>query len=205
MYKLVNTSYDIDCSRPVMASSFSRVVEFMNKYDCIFITAFRSEYSHKQNMKRNKQLADDIHNSDLTYIKAKGGFIETVGDDKVRVTEDTFCVVNNGYRTEDFIKLGVSWCKKYDQEAVLITTPFQDKANNHALNIIGVYYNASGSIDMKFDNATIQDAEEYFTNVCGKDFVLSTTELFATDYQPYSTTAGYVMAKQRFKSKYPNM
>ena len=204
MYRLVHSSYSN--TQPIVASSFSHVVDYMNKYDCIFITAYRSEYSHKQNIKRNKQLADDIHSSELTYIKAKGGFIETIADgDKIRVTEDTFCVVNNRYRTEDFIKLGVSWCKKYDQDAVLITTPTQNKNRNYALNVVGRYYTQSGAIDMKFDNATIQDAEEYFTNICGKDFVLSSTELFATDYMPYSTTAGYVMAKRLFRAKYPDL
>jgi hypothetical protein len=178
----------------------------MNTCDCIFITAYRSEYSHNQNQKRNKQLADDIHDSGLTYIKAKGGFIETADSgEKVRVTEDTFCVVNNGYRTEDFIKLGVSWCGKYDQEAVLITVPKQDKSKNHALNVVGIYYDGNGNVDMKFDHATIQDAEEYFTNICGKDFVLSSTEVFATDLKPYSTTAGYIMAKRLFRSKYPDL
>lgn len=202
MVRLVRTN------QSVMASSFSRVVDYMNNYDCMFITAFRHEYSKKENRRRNKELASDIHNSDLTYIKAFGGYIESdpdTGDN--RVTEDTFCVVNNGYRTEDFIKLGVSWCKKYDQEAVLITTPTQDKSRNYALNVIGRYYDANGNIDMQFDHATVQDAEEYFTNICGKDFVLSSTDInvCATEYEPYSTTAGYVKAMRRFKDRYPDL
>ena len=82
MLRLVNQTITV---------SFSRVVDYMNNYDCIFITAFRHEYSVKENRRRNKELASDIHGSDLTYIKAFGGFIERgENPDGVRVTEDTF-------------------------------------------------------------------------------------------------------------------
>ena len=207
MYKMVRTKSNPKYDQPITASSFSRAVKFMNEYDCIFITAFRHEYSVKQNRQRNKELAEDIHNSGLTYIKAYGGFMETIPgtDDKERVTEDTFCVVNNGFRTEDFIKLGVSWCRKYDQDAVLITVPTQDKSKNYALNVIGTYYDKDGNVDMQFDHATIQDAEEYFTNICGKDFVLSAVDVCETDGDAYSGTAGYVKSMRRFKDMYPDL
>lgn len=200
MLRLVNQT--------INASSFSRVVDYMNNYDCMFITAFRHEYSVKENRRRNKELAADIHGSDLTYIKAFGGFIERgENPDGVRVTEDTFCVVNNGYRTEDFIKLAVSWCKKYDQDSVLVTIPTQDKTRNHAINVIGRYYDQNGNIDMQFDHANVQDAQDYFTNICGKDFVLSSTDISvsATEYEPYSGTAGYIKAMRRFKDRYPEL
>ena len=208
MMRLLHTDYQpiMSDTEPVMCSSFSRCVEFMNKYDCMFITAFRSEYSHKENRRRNKQLAMDIHNSDLTYIKALGGFVETLSDGtKQRVTEETFCIVNNGYTTEDFIKLAIEWCGKYEQEAVLVTSPHQDKTRNYALNIVGTYYTASGSVDMEFDHANIGDVEEYFTNICGKDFVLSSTQIFATDLMPFATVNGRRMASIRFARKYPEL
>ena len=57
---------------------------------------------------------------------------------------------------------------------------------------------------MQFDYANVQDAEDYFTNICGKDFVLSASELdvCATEYESYSGTSGYVKATRRFKDRY---
>jgi hypothetical protein len=194
---------------PVKCGSFNRVTEWMNKCDCMFITAFRSEYSKSQNIERNKQLAQDIHNSDLTYFKCHGGFIELnkKTNKKVRVTEQTFCVVNNGYSTINFIKLAVAWCKKYDQDAVLVTFPVEETVNGRKVfNIIGRYYKQDGSIDMEFNNAELKEAEEYFTNIYHKDFVLSSTmTMVATVLEPYDGTVQYVKASRRFKSKYPNL
>ena len=134
------------------------------------------------------------------------GLVETLSDGtKQRVTEETFCIVNNGYTTEDFIKLAIDWCGKYEQEAVLVTSPHQDKTRNYALNIVGTYYTASGNVDMEFDHANIGDVEEYFTNICGKDFVLSSTQIFATDLMPFATVNGRRMASIRFARKYPEL
>ena len=207
MLWLVHGKYEpiMSDTRPVMGSSFSRCMEYMNKYNCMFITAFRSEYTHAENKLRNKELEADIHRSNLTFIKAHGGFVEKTADGDKRVTEDTFCIVDNCYTVRDFIRLGVYWCKKYGQDAVLITTPSQDKTRNYALNIVGRYYDKNGNIDMEFDHATVGDVDEYFTNMCGKDFVLSSTQVFASDIEPFATINGARMASNRFARKYPEL
>ena len=207
MLRLVHTNYTpiVSDTRAVMASSFSRCAEYMNKYNCMFITAFRSEYTPSENRLRNKELEKDIKRSNLTFIKAHGGFVEDTKNGPTRVTEDTFCIVDNCYTVRDFIKLGVYWCKKYDQDAVLITTPSQDKTRNYALNITGTYYTKTGEVDMEFDHATVGDVDEYFTNICGKDFVLSSTRLYATTEEPFATINGARKASLKFKEKYPEL
>jgi len=185
----------------IFASSFNRAVAHMNSKQCAFITAFRGEYSTKQNRRRNKLLESDIRASGLTFIRATGGFIENRGtDDEQRVSEDTFCVVNNRFPEKEFLQLAIQWCKDYDQDAVLVTTPKKEKSGN-AINVVGVYYDKNGNIDMKFDHATIQDAEEYFTNILGKDFVLSSTEYVATRFDN-STVTGKILGREDFYSIY---
>ena len=63
----------------VMASSFNRVLQHMNETECCFITAFRSDYSTKENRRRNKSLYAEIKASGLSFIKANGGFVENLG------------------------------------------------------------------------------------------------------------------------------
>jgi hypothetical protein len=60
---------------------------------------------------------------------------------------------------------------------------------------------------MVFNNATIQDAEEYFTNICGKDFVLSSTdsEYCQTRGHQIYGAAGRVLGIQDFKDLYPEL
>lgn len=208
----------IKSSESIYASSFNRAVSHMNKEQCGFITAFREyrsdgeKLSTNEKRRRNKQLEADIRASGLTFIKASGGFIENKDtDDEVRVSEDTFCVINNRFAPRDFIKLMVSWCKKYEQDAVLITTPMPARSKNgqplvdKPINIIGEYYDKNGNVDMKFDNATVQDAEEYFTNIHGKDFVLSSTEMTETRWYDVNSASGRVLALRDFNDLYRDL
>lgn len=209
----------IKASESVFAPSFNRAISLMNKTQCGFITAFReydadgNELSLNEKRRRNKRLESDIRASGLSFIKASGGFIENVGtDQESRVSEDIFCAINNRFAPKDFIKLMVSWCAKYEQDAVLITDPQPERSKkngqplvNKAINVVGTYYDKHGNIDMRFDNATVQDADEYFTNICGKDFVLSSTDIYETVGHSIYTTAGRILGLNDFKDLYPNL
>lgn len=209
----------IKSNESIFASSFNRAISHMNKTQCGFITAFRefdidgNKLTTNEKRRRNKILEKEIRGSGLTFIRAKGGFIENKGTDlEERVSEDTFCVINNRFTPNDFIKLMVKWCGQFEQDSVLITTPMPERSKNSGqplankpINVVGKYYTKTGSIDMEFDNATIQDAEEYFTNVCGKDFVLSSTEICETEGHNIYGTTGRVMGIQDFKDLYPEL
>lgn len=58
---------------------------------------------------------------------------------------------------------------------------------------------------MRFDNATVQDAEEYFTNIHGKDFVLSSTEMVETKWHDIHSAAGRVHGYRDFADLYPDL
>lgn len=140
----------------IFSSSFNRAIKHMNTTQCGFITAFRAcdaygnELSLNERRRRNKLLEKEIRGSGLTYIKAEGGFIENKGTDlERRVLEDTFCVINNRFKPDDFIKLMVKWCGQFEQDSALITDPRPErnpfgkqKSGNKAINIIGTYYDA---------------------------------------------------------------
>jgi len=206
----------IKSTESVLASSFNRARVHMNRELCAFITAFRDSdksgnvYSLKEKRQRNKELESEIKASGLTYIKAKGGFIENRGtSDEKRVAEETFCVINNRYAPSDFIKLAVYWCGMFDQDDVLITEPnpvLRSDGHPNAgkpIDIIGRWYDKNGNIDKEFHNATVQDAEKFFTSICGKDFVLSSTEINKTPDRQIYQYSGRVLASYEFEDKYP--
>ena len=83
------------------------------------ITAFRGEYSEKQNKLRNKKLANEIKTNKFGYIHVIGNFIEDYGtDDARKVEEASFFITSNpndGERLKNFlIKMG----KKFNQDSI---------------------------------------------------------------------------------------
>lgn len=198
----------IKSSEAVLATSFNRVLQHMNETECCFITAFRSDYSTKENRRRNKALYAEIKASGLSFIKANGGFVETKKDGtKQDVTEDTFCVINNQYTTEDFIKLACKWCGEFEQESVLITEPVEYDERKHTgfsgqVHVVGRYYNRNGNVEMEFDNVSMRTVEQYFTNIANKSFVLSSivTSVYTRDVN--CNSVGRQLAHSRFTQKY---
>jgi hypothetical protein len=210
----------IKSASEIFASSFNRAIEHMNETQCCFITAFRYKdsdgniLSKNQKRSRNKQLEADIKRSNLTYIKALGGFVENKGTpDEAEVTEDTFCVINNQYSPEDFKRLMCYLCRKYEQDSILITEPKHEVRVDsrgkkqqlpEVIDVIGRYYRGDGSIEYEFHKATIKDADEYFTKMFGKYFVLSATTFDTEDVDIYSVS-GRILAIHYFREKYPDL
>lgn len=162
----------------VKASSFSRLMTHMEEAECMFITAFRSSCSSTENAERNNQLINDINHWDLSYIKIIGGYTENEGGNDEIVENDYFyCAINDKYTPEKFAELAVMLCKKYGQDAVLVTFPVADKprttrSKQNIIRIDGKYYDKNGKVDKEFDNITVQNVTEYFTKVGNKKFTL---------------------------------
>lgn len=116
-----------------ICDTYETILKYVSSSPCIFISAYNgSEYS--------KQLSNAIMKSDLTYIKCR--------------THDTdaFCIVNNAYRDEDFIRLGIWWCRKHETKSVLITFPMREKVNQRRLlEITGKVYNGMGQVKEKLE------------------------------------------------------
>ena len=182
------------------------IAESVSAVPCMFIAAFRSDLSREENKERSEQLEKDIFKSDLTYIRCKGHRTDTDGTELI---EDGFLVVNNGYNNEDFVKLGIEWCRKYEKEAVLITFPDREKVNQRRLLGIDVrVYNDQGEVKerMEFTDLPFTGAEQCFVKAYGKTFALdSSSELMSTSLTPPATVNGHRMASIRFRNKYPGL
>ena len=100
-----------------------------------------------------------------------GGYPENEGsNDEIDENDCFYCAINDKYTPERFTEIAVMLCKKYGQDAVLVTFPVADKprATRSKQNIIrvdGKYYDKNGKVDKEFDNITVQNVTEYFTKV----------------------------------------
>jgi hypothetical protein len=176
-----------------VCDAYETISKYVSLLPCMFITAFVGEEYAEEYC---ELLANAIIKSDLTYIKCQCGMNEA------------FCVVNNGYTNEDFIKLGIDWCKKYESETVLISFPIREKVNQRRLvEIVGKVYNGMGQVneELEFD-VPFTNADECFAKVFGMPAALEdNAQIVTTDLTPPATINGHRMAHTRFKIKYPSL
>lgn len=106
-------------------TSLSRVKSKLDSHAVGFITAFRDEYTRKENLKRNKQLRAQLQILKYNLTPVKGNYIEDYGKPNAKeVAENTFLVVSkiegaDPKLEKDLIKLGIKW----DQDSIL-SVPF---------------------------------------------------------------------------------
>lgn len=96
------------------------------KNGAFVISASRDNYSQEENIKRTKNLKQDLINYKLGFRPSAGGFIENVGtENEVAVEELSFIVPynKNQMSEEKFLNIAIELCNKYDQESVLVALP----------------------------------------------------------------------------------
>lgn len=179
-------------------SSFSRTLSHMNTRECMFVTAFRSEFSTKENLKRNKFLKDDLEYSGLGFVSCKGGFIE-----------NSYFVINTIFSPQDFVDLAINLCKKYNQDSVLVTFP---PTRGWITKITSRYYDKNGSVDTEFNGISLNNIEEYFTKISGKKFKFESLdtdkldalseELNNLEFRDVYSPNGRRLAQKDFENKY---
>lgn len=169
-------------------TSYQKLTDHHLETGFCIITAFRSEYTYSENRRRNKQLAADLREHNLGFIKITGGFIEKIGPDnenwdmieelpdddglkEMVVTEESFLIPNYDISShdefEDFedlenfiIELG----EKYNQDAVLICPPHSN--GNAYFAITNPRLGNVGDVDMRFDSMGLASVTDvYFTNL----------------------------------------
>lgn len=151
-------------------ANINRIFYILSNRDCAFLSAFRSDKTHKENYRRNKKLANKIRTLDLSYIKIKGGSIEKVDDSEEKnVEEDSFIIINSNERLskEEFFDVMIGLCNEFDQDTILIS--FCDGKGEYEANL----YRKDGTIDGKpKHDITTQDIEKYFSKIHGHEFTL---------------------------------
>lgn len=101
-------------------SSLSRVWRHYQDPDTQIgiLTAFRGEYDHETNLRRNRALAADIREQGLGFFFLDGFWIENQGTPEERkVKEDSLFVI--GKSKQGFAELIHRLGNKYEQEAVV--------------------------------------------------------------------------------------
>lgn len=146
-------------------SNLSRLMYHLDNKDVCFITSFRGNYSRKENLRRNKLLALDIHNMGYSFIRVEGGYHEEDKEDPI--IEDTFAVISDPISKKiqnEFFNLMIGLCKKYEQDAVLISL-------NNREDITVASYNSNKEIVYgPFSHITTNNVEEFFTRIHGHKF-----------------------------------
>ena len=99
-------------------SSLSRLWRKYQQCDSGTISAFRGEYSYKQNMERSRKLSAILLGLGYSVTSIDGVYIENYGTDReIPVNEKSFIVFDikqNGELKRDLIKLG----EMFDQDSI---------------------------------------------------------------------------------------
>ena len=101
-------------------SSLSRVYGHIIQHDSAIITAFRGEYTNKQNYERNRKLKAHLLSVGYGVTKVDGSYIENFETPQaIEVSEQSFFVSN---RVDDpaFFDSIESLGEQYEQDSVLI-------------------------------------------------------------------------------------
>jgi len=174
--KLENYLNNLDI---ITESGLSRIWQFIEE-DRSFgtISAFRHEYSNKENLERHKQLKIDIRKLGYGYVELNGGFNEDG-----HIVSELSCFIPN-ISKKQIIELGV----KYEQYSVL----YKDKnefvevgTNKHAGigSIKNHFLFKSSSKNLSLDK---NSTKEFFSSLVkgshrGRNFVFNTNESFLNE------------------------
>lgn len=115
----------------ISESSLSRLHSKMQEYSCGAITAYRGEFTKRENQQRNRSLLASLMAKGYSVTAVRGSYIENYGSEDAReVSEHTFWVCSKeqgddgGQLERDLIELG----HKFDQDSIL-AKPYGEKAS----------------------------------------------------------------------------
>lgn len=149
-------------------SNLSRIVKHVDG-GCMMISASRGNLSETENKQRTDQLAKDIRDYGLGFVRILGGFIENQGSPEERVvTEESFFVPMISTLTDDeFFDTAINLCKKYDQDSVLISLPQDTESTKY--KGFG-YYDKNGNLDFLLGTqmSFSEDAVKYYFSMLVK-------------------------------------
>ena len=149
-------------------TTLSRVFRhFQNKKIPVgIITAFRDEFTYKQNVKRNKVLAGKIKKARYGYVYVDGHWKEKDKDPKsstygelVDVNEDSILVIGSENDNGKLKGLLAKWVKEYNQDAAL----FKEEGTTEIH-----FINQSGSTDSFAQKFTQKKLEVGYTKLRGR-------------------------------------
>jgi len=164
-------------------AGLNRILEHRKTLDMVFITAFRTgedasaggyagyqegekdslgnvhvagdHVSKKENIRRNRSLAEELHLLGYGFIHVEGRY-----DGK---SENSYCVVNKSEDTEIFIKDMQTLAHQFGQDSILVAPKLE--------SVYLLYFN--GGKSFIGDDVKIGDALADYTGIKGKKFTFS--------------------------------
>lgn len=178
-------------------SSLSRIHSKIGAYATGAITAYRGEFTHKENQQRNRSLLAKLQGLGYSVTAIKGSYIENYGSDSEKeVSEHSYFVASKtegddgGKLENDLIRLG----NQFDQDSIL-SIPYGEKAR-----LIGTSHreNAWPSFGQR---ETVGDfkggkAAEFMSRVNNRSFVFEDIEDFGTINARWSNS---ILAKKDWR------
>ena len=162
-------------------SSLSRIHSKMGVHACGAITAYRGEFTHKENQQRNRSLLAKLQALGYSVTAIKGSYIENHGsDDAKEVSEHSYFVCSKlegddqGRLEKDLIHLGSA----FDQDSILSIRQGAKAAlvgTSHRENAWPAYGNREEVGSFKGGKAA-----EFMSRVNNRSFVFEDIEEFGT-------------------------
>ena len=152
-------------------ATFSKIYRNMENKTCGILTAYRSDLSHKENIKRNQQLAEDLRANGLGFNRVIGRYKEA-DSDKI-ATESSFIV----YTEKDkywlkniLIKLGI----KYNQDSIIVI----DKQNGaYLIGASGNDKNLPKNSELFIGKFTPSKIADVYTQLGKDSFIFESKEI----------------------------
>ncbi len=152
----------------LIESSLSRLTSHMVEHDTGTITAFRSSYTYKENLQRNKQLLAKLFSLGYNVTSVQGVYVEDYGTkDAKEVGEHVFFVVDvkdKGRLEDDLRFLG----EEYEQDSVL----FIPKPGNESYlwGTNDAEFPGYGKV-VKFSHRGMGTSGQFMTKIRGRPFI----------------------------------
>ncbi len=155
-------------------SSLSRILKKMGEYDCGIITAFRHNFSKKENLERNKKLLANIYHHRFDAVKVYGAYIENYDpnnkSNQKEVIEESFFVIDSK-KTGNLKKFLTLAGSAFLQDSIIFIPNNTKKAT-----LIGTSPWSNNSIwpergqEIEFSKMKIGTENEFMTKVKNKPF-----------------------------------
>ena len=155
----------------------------MEEHDCGTISGFRSEYTKKENLQRNKSLLAKLQSKGLQVTEVDGVYIENIKtSNEIEVKEKTFFVVDSKDKgnLEDVLKL---FGKEFEQDSIMII-PKGGKISYVCGTKDGVWPGFGERV--KFPNRKTGSKEEFMAKIRGRPISFLECAL-----KEYATPQGY--------------
>jgi len=161
-------------------ASLSRVFKHLDSDRPVAIlTAFRGNFTYKENVKRNKELAASIKNEGYGYFFVDGHWVEEEGNNETDTSEDSIFVIGDKNDSGRLKSLVIKLMKKYDQDAVVFKSETEKSTSLLFQN---------GSVE-SIGKATANKVAQAYTKLRGRSngtFVFESSDIDRTWIQKLS-------------------